>query len=74
MNSKLRIVIILFLTSSSIAHAQLDSLAMLSSLSEGVEQTLPEPESKTKEELKENTTEGKDLTNDQYGYTGGKNF
>jgi polysaccharide biosynthesis/export protein len=78
MNFKIRIVIIFFLASSSIAHAQLDSLAMLGSLAGGVEQTLPESESKTKEdpkaELKKNTTEKKDLTNDQYGYTGGKNF
>ena len=74
---KIRAILIFFLACSSIAHAQLDSLAMLDSLS-GVESNLGEKEQKKddpEEKTKDNSAkEREDLKDDQYGYTGGKNF
>jgi polysaccharide biosynthesis/export protein len=79
MNSKTRVIILFLLANSSIANAQLDSLAMLGSLAGSVESTSPE----TKDTTNEDPTKGpnndiekgrQDLTDNQYGYTGGKNF
>ncbi|MDC0586998.1 SLBB domain-containing protein [Gammaproteobacteria bacterium] len=78
MNSKTRVMIIFLLASSSIANAQLDSLELLSSMA-GVEETTTKSEIPTEEEPREegNNNFSKDknsFRDNQYGYTGGKNF
>mgnify|MGYP003978298375 CR=1 FL=1 len=42
MNSKTRVIILFLIANSSIANAQLDSLAVLGSLANGVESISPE--------------------------------
>ena len=79
MNSKTRVIILFLLANSSIANAQLDSLAMLGSLANGIESTSPETRGTTNSDPTEGPNnniekERQNLTDDQYGYTGGKNF
>ena len=74
MNSKTRVIILFLLANSSIANAQLDSLAMLG-LPSGAEATLPETNEEPTEILNNDIEkERQNLTDNQYGYTGGKNF
>ena len=78
MNSKTRVIILFLLANSSIANAQLDSLEMLG-LASGYESTSPETEDTTNEGSTEGPNndiekERQNLTDDQYGYTGGKNL
>ena len=79
MNSKTRVIILFLLANSSIANAQLDSLAMLGSLASGVESTSPETRGTTNSDPTEGPNnniekERQNLTDNQYGFTGGKNF
>jgi len=79
MNSKTRVILLFLLANSSIANAQLDSLAMLGSLANGVDPTLSETQDTTNEDSTEEQNnniekERLDLTDNKYGYTGGKNF
>jgi polysaccharide biosynthesis/export protein len=79
MNSKTRVIILFLIANSSIANAQLDSLAVLGSLANGVESISPEIRDTTNSDPKEGPNndiekERQNLTDGQYGYTGGKNF
>ena len=79
MNYKTIVIILFLLANTSIANAQLDSLAMLGSLAGGIEETTPETNDTTNEDPTQEPNndiekERQNLTDDQYGYTGGKNF
>jgi len=79
MNSKTIVIILFLLANTSIANAQLDSLAMLGSLAGGIEETTPETNDTTNEDPTQGPNndiekEKQNLTDNQYGFTGGKNF
>ena len=79
MNYKTIVIILFLLANPSIANAQLDSLAMLGSLAGGIEETTPETNDTTNEDPTQEPNndiekEKQNLTDNQYGFTGGKNF
>ena len=79
MRNELKILILLFIIKSPFAIGQVDSLSMLSSLTDGlptsVSQKEDDPNKVSDDKSSQEIDSGnKDFTDIQYGYTGGKNF